>query len=53
MILESANAQDARVEALWTQLDTRKQGHLDLNGLKRGLRKIDHRTSSARPLRAR
>lgn len=33
------------MEALWTQLDTKKQGHLDLNGLKRGLRKIDHRTS--------
>ncbi|KAB2574997.1 hypothetical protein BFW01_g12070 [Lasiodiplodia theobromae] len=47
MILESANAQDARVEALWTQLDTRKQGHLDINGLKRGLRKIDHPLKNA------
>ncbi|KAL1644737.1 hypothetical protein SLS58_004199 [Diplodia intermedia] len=47
MILETANAQDARVEALWSQLDTRKQGHLDLNGLKRGLRKIDHPLKNA------
>ncbi|KAF4306825.1 Calcium-binding mitochondrial carrier SAL1 [Botryosphaeria dothidea] len=47
MDLESAKAQDARVEALWTQLDTKKQGHLDLNGLKRGLRKIDHPLKNA------
>ncbi|EKG19459.1 Calcium-binding EF-hand [Macrophomina phaseolina MS6] len=47
MDLESANAQDARVEALWAQLDTKKLGHLDLNGLKRGLRKIDHPLKNA------
>ncbi|EOD43683.1 putative calcium dependent mitochondrial carrier protein [Neofusicoccum parvum UCRNP2] len=47
MDLESANALNARVEALWKQLDTRKQGHLDLNGLKRGLRKIDHPLKNA------
>lgn len=40
---ESQNAQDARVEELWKKLDTRKQGYLDLEGLKRGLAKIDHR----------
>ena len=40
---ESQSAQDARVEELWKKLDTRKQGYLDLEGLKRGLAKIDHR----------
>jgi solute carrier family 25 phosphate transporter 23/24/25/41 len=40
---ETQNAQDARVEQLWRTLDTRKEGHLDLNGLKKGLRKMDHR----------
>lgn len=40
---ESAKAQDARVDALWATLDTRKQGKLDLTGLKKGLRKLDHR----------
>ena len=37
------DAQAARVEKLWRALDTRKEGQLDLNGLKNGLRKIDHR----------
>jgi solute carrier family 25 (mitochondrial phosphate transporter), member 23/24/25/41 len=41
--LESQNAQDARVERLWRQLDTLKKGELDLAGLRRGLQKIDHR----------
>ena len=41
---ETANALDARVDALWATLDTRKQGQLDLAALKRGLRKMDHRT---------
>ncbi|KAK3204111.1 hypothetical protein GRF29_106g1711225 [Pseudopithomyces chartarum] len=39
---ESANAQDARVDALWATLDTRNQGQLDLAALKSGLRKMDH-----------
>ena len=43
MHTETANAQDARVDALWATLDTRNQGHLDLAGLKKGLRKMDHR----------
>ncbi|KAF2085154.1 calcium dependent mitochondrial carrier protein-like protein [Saccharata proteae CBS 121410] len=45
--LETANAQDARVEALWKKLDTRNQGHLDLSDLKRGLKKIDHPLKNA------
>ncbi|KAF2460951.1 calcium dependent mitochondrial carrier protein [Lineolata rhizophorae] len=44
---ESGNAQDARVESLWTQLDTRGTGHLDLSGLKKGLRKLDHPLKNA------
>jgi hypothetical protein len=43
---ESANAQDARVDALWATLDTRNQGQLDLAALKSGLRKMDHRTGA-------
>jgi hypothetical protein len=40
---ESANAQDARVEALWSTLDTDNVGYLDLARLRKGLRKMDHR----------
>jgi hypothetical protein len=40
---ESANAQDARVEELWQRLDGTAKGYLDLAGLKKGLRKMDHR----------
>lgn len=40
---ESQNARDARVEKLWHDLDTRKEGQLDIKALKKGLRKIDHR----------
>ncbi|KAF2842140.1 calcium dependent mitochondrial carrier protein-like protein [Patellaria atrata CBS 101060] len=47
MSYESGNAQDARVEALWATLDTKKEGHLDLAGLKKGLRKIDHPLKNA------
>jgi solute carrier family 25 phosphate transporter 23/24/25/41 len=39
----SASVADARVDQLWATLDTRKQGHLDLSALKKGLRKLDHR----------
>lgn len=40
----TASAADARVDELWATLDMRKQGQLDLAGLKKGLRKLDHRT---------
>ena len=40
---EPPNARDERVRRLWRKLDTRDQGHLDLEGLKEGLRKLDHR----------
>jgi solute carrier family 25 phosphate transporter 23/24/25/41 len=44
MTTNSGSVADARVEELWATLDTRKQGRLDLPALKKGLRKLDHRT---------
>ncbi|KAJ8107025.1 hypothetical protein OPT61_g9152 [Boeremia exigua] len=38
---------DARVDELWAVLDMRKQGQLDLAGLKKGLRKLDHPLKNA------
>lgn len=40
---ESQNQRDKRVEELWRKLDTQGRGELDLKGLQKGLRKIDHR----------
>lgn len=40
---ESQKQRDRRIEKLWMRLDTRNEGHLDFQGLKRGLDKIDHR----------
>lgn len=40
---ESKDERDKRVAKLWETLDTRREGHIDLNGLKKGLKKIDHR----------
>lgn len=40
---ESQNARDKRMEELWRKLDPQGKGELDLKGLQRGLRKIDHR----------
>lgn len=36
-------AQDTRIRSLWKSLDTQGRGQLDLEGLKKGLMKIDHR----------
>lgn len=41
---EPESSQDARVDSLWTSLDTKGRGYLDLAGLKQGLKKLDHRT---------
>ena len=49
---KTASVADARVEELWSTLDLRKQGQLDLAGLKKGLRKLDHRTRHYRISRA-
>ena len=40
---ESQNQRDVRVEQLWTKLDPSEHGELDLKGLRRGLKRIDHR----------
>lgn len=40
---ESENERYQRVAKLWETLDARKEGRLDLNGLRKGLKKIDHR----------
>ncbi|KAI9809952.1 MAG: hypothetical protein M1825_000385 [Sarcosagium campestre] len=47
MQTESQNAVDARVERLWRTLDIRKEGHLDLDALKKGLQKLDHPLQNA------
>jgi len=47
---ESANSRDARIEALWKKLDPQGKGELDINGLQRGLRKIDHPLKNASDL---
>lgn len=47
---ESENERERRVAKLWETLDIKKEGHLDLNGLKKGLKKIDHRELCFCPL---
>ncbi|OJJ51160.1 hypothetical protein ASPZODRAFT_148493 [Penicilliopsis zonata CBS 506.65] len=44
---ESEDERDKRLARLWETLDTRREGHVDLNGLKKGLRKIDHPLKNA------
>lgn len=41
--METQNARDARIEDLWQKLDPQSKGKLDINGLKKGLARIDHR----------
>ena len=40
---ESQNSRDKRVEELWKKLDPQGTKELDLKGLQKGLRRIDHR----------
>ncbi|KAJ5782610.1 hypothetical protein N7457_004384 [Penicillium paradoxum] len=44
---ESKDERDERVAKLWETLDTRQEGHIDLTGLKKGLKKIDHPLKNA------
>jgi len=44
---ESQNSRDARIEKLWKKLDPQGKGELDLNGLKKGLTRIDHPLKNA------
>lgn len=43
---ESQKARDERLLLLFKNLDTRNEGHLDLEGLRRGLKRINHRMST-------
>lgn len=45
--LESPAERDRRVDKLWHILDTRREGQVDFNGLKKGLKKMDHREQHA------
>lgn len=47
---ESREERDARIKALWEQLDTKKKGNVDLPALKNGLVKMNHRESAGRIL---
>ena len=40
---ESREERDARIKALWEQLDTKKKGNVDVPALKNGLVKMNHR----------
>ncbi|KAL3478597.1 mitochondrial carrier domain-containing protein [Aspergillus californicus] len=44
---ESKDECDQRVARLWTRLGAKQRDHLDYNGLKKGLRKIDHPLKNA------
>ncbi|OAA57945.1 calcium dependent mitochondrial carrier protein [Niveomyces insectorum RCEF 264] len=44
---ESQNQRDKRVEDLWRRLDPQGDRELDLKGLKKGLRRIDHPMKNA------
>lgn len=45
---ESREERDARIKALWEQLDTKKKGNVDLPALKNGLVKMNHREFGGR-----
>lgn len=45
---ESREERDARIKALWEQLDTKKKGNVDLPALKNGLVKMNHRECTGR-----
>ncbi|CAZ85743.1 unnamed protein product [Tuber melanosporum] len=47
---ESQKARDERLLKLFKSLDTRSEGHLDLEGLRRGLKRINHPLKDAEHL---
>ncbi|KAG5922526.1 hypothetical protein E4U42_005438 [Claviceps africana] len=47
---ESQNERDRRVERLWARLDPSGKGELDLKGLEKGFRRIDHPLKNANHL---
>ena len=40
---EPKGERDERIGRIWSALDTHKEGQIDFNGLKKGLKRIDHR----------
>lgn len=40
---ETEEHREARIAELWKTLDTGGKGEIDFNGLRKGLRKMDHR----------
>lgn len=44
---ESIADRDARIKKLWARLDTAGEGQIDIKGLKKGLKKIDHPLKNA------
>jgi solute carrier family 25 (mitochondrial phosphate transporter), member 23/24/25/41 len=44
---ESQEAREKRIKDLWRKLDTSSSGQIDLGGLKKGLKKIDHPLKNA------
>jgi solute carrier family 25 phosphate transporter 23/24/25/41 len=46
-IPETQNSRDARIEELWKKLDPQNKGEIDLKGLQRGLKRIDHPLKNA------
>ena len=47
---DSQNEKDARVEALWKQLDPANKGFIDLTALEKGLHRLDHPLKDAHDL---
>ena len=47
MTEETIEHRDKRIKELWKNLDTSGEGHLDISGLKKGLKKIDHPLKNA------
>ncbi|KAL1971294.1 hypothetical protein VTN77DRAFT_246 [Rasamsonia byssochlamydoides] len=47
---ESPAERDRRVDKLWEVLDARGEGQVDFNGLKKGLKKMDHPLKNADPM---
>ena len=44
---ETSEHRKARIEKLWNNLDTQGAGELDISGLKKGLKKMDHPLKNA------
>lgn len=44
---ESEEQRDKRILSLWSKLDVRRQGSLDVSALKLGLKKLDHPLQNA------